>query len=225
MKSLQGTLITYCAKILVLVLLAGSSLAFASNEGHSHAFGRNKNIGVGNASDGVKARVMTQKRIFYSGDPLAISVRFFRGAELVSTGQVDASIVIFSPIVPTNEEADPAEEGTVVGGLSNAIVVPIAVDTSADTYKLFEISEVDISTLPAGTYQLGLILTKPEGDPLLLDDWYRGLLGLVDVVGLTIADQAMDFDDDGDGQVDDDTDGDGFSDDDDDDEDDDSSSD
>ncbi len=92
-------------------------------------------------------------------------------------------------------------------------MLPVSSEASAETRQLFAIDAVDVSTLPAGTYQLGLILTNPGGDPLVINDWYNGLLGLIDVVGLTVADEAVDFDEDGDGEVDDDSDGDGFSDD------------
>jgi len=134
------------------------------------------------------------------------SVKFARGAELVSSGEVAASVVIFSPASTDSSAA------LTVNALTDAVIVPLNVDLSADTFKLYELDAVDISTLPVGTYQLGLILTKPEGNPLVINDWYRGLLGLVDIVGLTITDKAVEFDQDGDGLVDDDADGDGFSD-------------
>lgn len=92
--------------------------------------------------------------------------------------------------------------------------MPLTVTADSDTLNLFTLESVDISSLPAGTYQLGLVLTRPDGDPLNINDWYRGLLGLVNIVGLTITDTPVDFDDDGDGMVDNDSDGDGFSDDD-----------
>lgn len=205
-----------------VILLVSTQLVFAegNGNGNGNGHGKNKNVGVGNASDGIKANVVTNKRVFYTGDPLSISVRFARGAELISSGEVEASVVIFSPISAVSEEAidgdTPESTDTStdpsVGALTEAIVLPLSVDSSADTYKLFELDNVDIGSLPAGTYQLGLILTTPGGDPLVINDWYRGLLGLVDIVGLTVTDKAVDFDQDGDGQVDDDADGDGFSD-------------
>ena len=124
----------------------------------------------------------------------------------MSSGEVAASVVIFSPASTDSSAA------LTVNALTDAVIVPLNVDLSADTFKLYELDAVDISTLPVGTYQLGLILTKPEGNPLVINDWYRGLLGLVDIVGLTITDKAVEFDQDGDGLVDDDADGDGFSD-------------
>lgn len=98
------------------------------------------------------------------------------------------------------------------------IVLPVSDMANEENARLFELEAVDISTLPAGTYHLGLVLTEPGGDPLNMNSWYRGLLGLESVVGLTITDEAVDFDENGDGEVDDDVDGDGFSDDDEDDE-------
>lgn len=212
----------FCTVLATVFLLVSSPLAFAEGNGHGNGngHGKNKNVGVGNASDGIKASVVTNKRIFYTGDPLSISVRFARGAELISSGEVEASVVIFSPISAVTEEpasgdtpesTDTSTDSS-VGALTEAIVLPLSVDSSTDTYKLFELDTVDIGSLPAGTYQLGLILTSPGGDPLVINDWYRGLLGLVDIVGLTITDKLVDFDQDGDGQVDDDADGDGFSD-------------
>jgi hypothetical protein len=97
--------------------------------------------------------------------------------------------------------------------LSDAVVLPVSDQANSEEQKLFEMESVDVSTLPAGTYQLGLILTNPGGDPLNINDWFKGLLGLIDIVGLTISDEALSIDSDGDGEVDDDRTGNGFSDD------------
>lgn len=75
-------------------------------------------------------------------------------------------------------------------------------DDKGKRRKLFEVPAVDISEIPAGTYQLGLILTVPGGDPLSLDDWFNGLLGLAHIRGLTITDEALPADADGDGMMD-----------------------
>lgn len=224
MEAFNRKLGKFYTVLFAVFLLVTSQIAFAqgnsNGQGNGNGHGKNKNVGVGNASDGIKASVITNKRIFYTGDPLLISVHFARGAELISSGEVDASVVIFSPVsaeseVPTSGEVSESTEPDTtssVAALTDAIVLPLSVDLNADTFKLFELEAVDVSTLPAGTYQLGLVLTRPDGDPLIINDWYRGLLGLVDIVGLTITDKAVDFDQDGDGLVDDDSDGDGFSD-------------
>ena len=206
--------------------------------GNGNGNGQNKNIGVGNASDGISGRISTNKGVIYTGDPLEISVSFPRGAELITDGEVDAFVVVFAPTVDDSDDSDSSDtdssdaandestddsatgNGT-ADALSDPIVVPVSDAASEEETKLFEVSEVDLSALSAGTYQLGLILTNPSGDPLTIGDWYTGLLGLIDVVGLTITDEAVDFDADMDGVVDDDLDGDGLSDEDDDDSDDD----
>jgi hypothetical protein len=176
-------------------LLVAATLANA--EGNSNGNGNGKNVGNGNASNGVKGLLSTGKGIVYTGQPLEISLRFPRGSDLIDSGEVDAFVVIFTP--------DSSAE---------AVVVPVGAIASATPAKLFEVAEVDISTLPAGQYQLGLILTIPGGDPLNIGDWHNGLLGMIDVKGLTISDEALAEDEDGDGHFDDDADGDGFHDDD-----------
>lgn len=144
----------------------------------------------------INGRIHSRRHVYYSGDPLEISIKFSRGAELVSSGEADAYLVIFTP------DLDEA-----------AIVVPVSSAANTEMHKLFEVGAVDISTLPAGWYQLGLILTNSGGDPLAVTDWYRGLRGLQHIVGIVVTDEAVDYDKDGDGEVDDDSDGDGFGDD------------
>ncbi|MDD9891045.1 MAG: hypothetical protein OXU66_03760 [Gammaproteobacteria bacterium] len=212
-----------------ILLLVMSKAALAQGNSQAKGNGKNKNVGVGNASDGISARIITDRGIFYTGDPLSISLRFNRGAELVSGGEVDAYLVIFSPVLDesgddgdSNSDSDIVEETdsiaadteAAVNALSDAVVLPVSDQASSDEQKLFEVEAVDVAALPAGTYQLGLILTNPGGDPLVINDWFKGLLGLIDIVGLTVSDEALPFDEDMDGQVDDDTDEDGFSDDD-----------
>lgn len=196
MRSIKQTFIfTVCA--ISMALLGGAELAYAQGNGQGNANGKGNNLGNGNASDGIHGRIVTDKRIYYTGDPLEISLRFPRGSDLVTSGEVDASVIIFTP----DDETDP-------------IVLPVSDEASPSVSKLFEMEAVDISALPAGQYQLGLVLTAPDGDPLAVTDWHNGLLGLIDIVGIRITDEAQEDDADGDGMVDDDDDGDGFSDDD-----------
>lgn len=197
MRSIKQTFTTFTACAISVVLLGGAQFAFAQGSGQGNANGSGNNLGHGNASDGIKGRIVTDKRIFYTGDPLEISLRFPRGADLVTSGDVDASVIIFTP----DDEAE-------------AIVLPVSNEASPSVRRLFELEAVDISALPPGQYQLGLVLTEPDGDPLAVADWHNGLLGLIDIVGIRITDEAQDDDEDGDGMVDDDDDGDGFSDDD-----------
>jgi len=101
----------------------------------------------------------------------------------------------------------------------DAVLQAVSISELADTEpaNLFQIDVVDVEFLPEGLYQLGVVLTVPEGNPLDISDWYNGMLGLVAVRGLTVSDTALEIDDDNDGFIDDDqdTDDDGFVDDDD----------
>ncbi len=213
---------------LLLMISVETALAQGNSQGNGNSNaggnsnGQNKNIGVGNASDGISGRISTNKGVIYTGDPLEISVSFPRGSELITDGDVDAFVIVFAPTVDDSDDSDSVDtdsdstDSTTGNGtadaLSDPIVIPVSDAASEEETKLFEVSEVDLSALSAGTYQLGLILTNPGGDPLAIGDWYTGLLGLIDVVGLTITDEAVDFDADMDGVVDDDLDGDGLSD-------------
>lgn len=201
MKTLWRQLSFSWLVLIVVLGMGGLQTAYAQGNsadapGNSAmAPGKNKNLGHGNASDGIKAIIQANRQIFYSGDLLEIGVRFPRGAELIQSGEVDAWLVIFDP---------------------QAVITaaPISTEASPKTRNLFRIDEVDVELLPEGVYQMGVVLTIPGGDPLNVADWYNGLLGLQAVRGLTVSETLLEIDDDGDGMVDDDSSGDGFVDDD-----------
>ncbi|MEX2334480.1 MAG: hypothetical protein WD600_09490 [Pseudohongiella sp.] len=181
--------------LIMLFAFSVGALQPAMAQGNSaNAPGKNKNLGHGNASNGVKAIIQANRQIFYSGDLLEIGVRFPRGADVIQEGEVDAYLVIFYP--DTTLQA-----------------VSVSNEASTETSNLFRIDEVDVQFLPEGVYQLGVVLTVADGDPLNMSDWYNGMLGLLTVRGLTVSAEPLDIDDDGDGFVDDDTSGDGFVDD------------
>ncbi|MBT8147917.1 MAG: hypothetical protein KJN90_13755 [Gammaproteobacteria bacterium] len=198
-----------------------------SDSGNGNAFGKSKNVGQGNASNGLKARIVTNQDIVYTGQSLEIGFHFARGSELITDGLADAFLVIFSPpagepsepiVLPLNpviEDITEGEGSTEEGGSSEttgeestAIENEVeaeeepAVEEEAGPRNLFSVPIVDDLEIPAGTYQLGLILTKPDGHPLDVDTWYNGLLGLVHVRGLTISAEALPADADGDGMMD-----------------------
>ena len=188
--------------------LNGGTIGFGNGNGN----GNGNNNGQGNASDGLKARIVTNQDIVYSGELLEVGVHFARGAHVITDGLADAYLVIIAPPGP--------EEGT---GAPVAKPVPVVVPLNqeltdiADTEdgnpanrKLFEVPAVDTTEIPAGTYQLALILTSPGGDPLILDQWFNGFLGLLHIRGLTLSDEAVPADADGDGMMDCDADIDGM---------------
>ncbi|MFT6056478.1 MAG: hypothetical protein ACJAS2_000753 [Pseudohongiellaceae bacterium] len=206
---------TIFSVVITVTLMVSSQVVMAqgNSAGKGNSNGKNKNIGVGNASNGIMGRVITDKGVVYTGDPLSISLQFPRGSELVVNGDVDAYVVIFAPAADDpSDDSESDSDSSSNEALTDAIVLPVNGQASEEETKLFELEAVDLSTISAGTYQLALILTVPGGDPLNINDWHNGLLGLVHIRGLTITDEAVDFDADGDGEVDDDADGDGFSD-------------
>lgn len=190
MNRMMKRITTVCAMALTLVL-APDVLAQGNSE---NAPGKNKNLGHGNASNGVKAIIHANRHVLYAGDDsLEMDIRFPRGAELLVDGEVDAHLVVFGPeaawdILPLDDEAADAEGGG----------------------NLFQLAENEIEALPAGVYQLGVVLTVPGGDPFVLEDWYNGMLGLVAVKGLTVADGPIEEDADEDGFIDEDSDDDGL---------------
>lgn len=197
-RFLKSPCTTFAAVFFMSLMALSPEMASAQgNSGNTPgaaAPGKNKNLGHNNASDGVMAIIQANRHIFYSGDPLEIGVRFPRGADLVTSGEVDAHLLIFKPDAETT-------------------VLPISDEASENQRNLFEIGAVDVETLPEGVYQLGVVITVPDGDPLNMDDWFNGLLGLLTVQGLTVSEDSLEVDMDGDGFVDDDADGDGFEDD------------
>ena len=171
----------------ISILFGASALA----EGNGKGNGKNRNLGHGNASDGVKGLIQTNRGVVYTGDPLDISVKFPRGSDLISSGEVDVWILVYGP------DAVP-------------LALPISDLASPQHRKVFSVDAVDVAALPEGVYQLGLVLTVPGGDPLQIADWYNGLLGLINIQGVTVSAEPLDVDEDGDGEIDGDQDGDGF---------------
>ena len=141
------------------------------NRGNGNGQGGGPNIGFGNASDGVMARIMSNRQVFVSGeDELEISIRFARGAHLVSSGEADAYIVL----VDTE-------------GNMSALGVLESEEELMEGTRIFQMDTEEVASLPVGDYQLGLVLSQSGEDPFLLHKWYNGMLGLLDVRPLTIA--------------------------------------
>ncbi len=193
-----------CLMAITALLMLSAGAAAQGNS--QNAPGQNKNIGHNNASDGVMARIQANRHIFYQGDPLEINVRFPRGSQLITSGEVDAYLIIFEPsaymgAIPLNDVAGPGN------------------------HNLFNVDAVDVEEIPEGVYQMGVVLTIPDGNPFNVEEWYNGLLGLLTVQGLTVSASPLDIDENGDGFVDGDENGNGFVDEDDEDDEDDNNND
>jgi hypothetical protein len=146
---------------------------------------------VQNGRGDFQGNIKTGQHIYYEGDALDISVQFSRGGALLADGEADAHIVIFS------------FDGTLIS-------VPVPDDIGTGSRNFFRIDDVDTATLPEGQYQLGLVLTIPDGDPTLLEDWYSGFRALLDTEAVYISDEILAGDHDKDGEWDDDSDDDGI---------------
>ena len=131
------------------------------------------------------AKVKTSQHVYYTGDPLEISVKFGRGSELLANNTADGFIVIYS-----------VKDATTT-------TVKIPNDIGPNPREFFKLDNVDTKTLAVGQYQLGLIVTKPGGDPLKVADWYLGFRGLLDTHAVYITDVPVPMiDADHDGEVD-----------------------
>ncbi|MDY6983891.1 MAG: hypothetical protein SV422_12450 [Pseudomonadota bacterium] len=186
--------------VIVLASAVLASTAYAqgnSGNGNGHGPSANANPSatakhvVENGRFAIKGNLKTRQHIYYVGDELEISVQFARGHNLLADGEADAHVVIYSA----------------AGELSS---IPVPADVGTAPRRFVRIESVDIATLPEGQYQLGLVVTVPDGDPAALEDWYGGFRGLLDSEAVYITAGPVDTDDDGDGEHDDDTDGDGI---------------
>ena len=140
-----------------------------------------------------KGNLKTRQHIYYAGDPLEVSIKFSRGWNLLADGTAVAHIVVILPN-------------------TSMFSVPVERSIGGNDRMFFDFT-VTTETLPAGQYQLGLIVTIPDGDPTNLQDWYSGFRGLLDMEGIYISAESLPEDANGDGECDYDTDGDGFCDD------------
>ena len=62
------------------------------------------------------------------------------------------------------------------------ISVPVYVEgATPDSPKTLVNTGIEAGMLAEGRYQIAMIMTNPEGDPLLLADWYNGFSGLISV--------------------------------------------
>jgi hypothetical protein len=180
---------------LVLMAVAGMASSVLADNNGNNASAKGALMGghaVQNGKSAIKGNLWTRHHIYYVGDEFDVRVQFPRGHDVLAAGDADAHVVVF------------ANDGSVLD-------VPVPADVGAESRKFFSIASVDLNALPEGQYQLGLVLTVPDGDPALLEDWYGGFRALLDSEAIYVAAERVDGDADGDGELDDDEDGDGLS--------------
>lgn len=106
--------------------------------------------------------IKISKDFFYPGDSFSLSVVFPKSLKAIWSGEADINLLIVMP------------DGTMVK------LPLLSAGTPPDQPKsLFDDLKLGIETFPPGIYQFAVILTKSEGDPLLLKDWYNGFQGLI----------------------------------------------
>lgn len=144
----------------------------------------NKVLGKPGAREGL---IKTNKQIYYAGDSISIQIKLPSSLKpfLEETAQLQLLLYI-----PT---------GAVVAS-------PVIADG-----KFFE-GTIDTTALPAGVYQLGLVLVKPNGDATKIADWYGGFGALLSSTRLKISEKTSSDaeDSNSDGLVEGDTNGDGY---------------
>jgi len=186
--------------VMAMASVAGSALADdngrGNDNGKSNANSGNSSHAPGklvqNGRTAIKGNIWTRRHVYYVGDELDIRVQFPRGHELLESGEAEAHVVVFAA----------------TGSISD---VPVPADVGEEARKFFRVESVNTQTLPEGQYQVGLVLTIPDGDATALEDWYGGFRGLLDSEAIYIASEHVDGDSNGDGEMDDDEDGDGIS--------------
>lgn len=144
----------------------------------------NKLLGKPGAREGL---VKTNKQIYYAGDSISIQIKLPNSLKpfLEETAQLQLLLYI-----PTGD----------------VVASPVVADG-----KFFE-GTIDTTALPAGVYQLGLVLVKPNGDATKIADWYGGFGALLSSTRLKISEKnsADTEDTNSDGLVEGDTNGDGY---------------
>jgi hypothetical protein len=167
--------------------------ADSSPDNSANAPGQAKKLSKG--SSDVKGNLKVSQHIYYEGDTIEVSIKFSRGWELLADGTADAYVVVISP--ETELLSFPVDPSF---GPSDRKFFSVPLESTLES----------TNALPVGQYQLGLILTVPNGDPVNLIDWRNGFRGLLDMEGVLISDQVLAEDADRNGECDYDNNDNGF---------------
>lgn len=143
--------------------------------------------------------VQTGKTIHYPGDKFVLKAVVPKSLKDVWAGKATVHMVITMP------------------GELGALSVPVPTPASEQATQgdkprqVIELPPQTMETLPAGDYQMAMIVTKVGGDPLNVKDWYGGLKAMLGVKRVKIAATPIDPEDPNQtGNVTGDSDGDGY---------------
>ncbi len=144
----------------------------------------NRLLGKPGARDGL---IKTNKQIYYAGDSISIQIKLPSSLKVFLEETAQLQLLLY---IPTGD----------------VVASPVIADG-----KFFE-GTIDTTALPAGVYQLGLVLVKPNGDATKVADWYGGFGALLSSTRLKISEKTSSDTEDtnSDGLVEGDTNGDGY---------------
>jgi hypothetical protein len=163
----------------------GDSGDSAGKSDSSNNSSSNSSLNIFNVKGIKSGLIKVDKNIFYSSDTIDISVVFPKSLKSVWDGSSDAYIVI----------------RTADGTLFDPFPV-FSSGQTPDKPKTFVSLDLSSTPIPAGDYQVAMILVNPGGDALNLGDWYNGFSGLISATTFKINTECDPLDTDCDGLID-----------------------
>ncbi len=131
-------------------------------------------------------------------DQLSIKVKIPRKLKAFWQGNADAHIVV---AFPSNNDSGQTSYSS--WNLRELLADKLqAEDGDKREHPLFRLPCSTLASIPAGPYQLALVMTIPGGDPENINDWFHGFQGLVATSRIKISEGEDESDKDGDGEVD-----------------------
>lgn len=147
--------------------------------------------GLSGRPGSAKGLLRLNQHVYYAGDTLQVRVVYPRSLQAIWSGDARGHLVVY---VPTGAP----------------VTVPLPATVPNQPIQVLDLTNLDTSQFAEGNYQIALVLTAPEGDPLKLGDWYAGFRGLLSVEQFKIRASATTPTPNT--EVEGDTDGDGFED-------------
>jgi hypothetical protein len=148
--------------------------------------------------------IKTNKHVYYCDeDVLSLSVILPHSLEAYWEGDADAHIVVQIPVDASSDD---------VAMFPMKLDPPPVHPEGSEEHQQHIIQNLDLTAwdFPCenleGDYQIALILTNPDENPLMIEDWYNGFQGLIATSKISFAVSESDEDIDHDGEVDDDSD-------------------
>ncbi len=198
----------YFQSTVLVAALVGSMGAWADGNGNGHGADRgqgadrslraqtpaeaiNNPQGLSGRPGSARGLLRLNQHVYHAGDTLQVRVVYPRSLQAVWSGDAVGHLVVY---VPSGQP----------------VTVPLPATVPNQPIQVLDLTDLNTAQFAEGNYQIALVLTAPEGDPLKLGDWYAGFRGLLSVeqfkirAGATTPTPST--------EVEGDTDGDGFED-------------